>query len=237
MRPQVPRPKRPFMGLGLAAVLLLSGCSRAPAPPSPEFERASRRWTVLYAQKLDAAYLDPAIGEIEAQLQRVPADSVDAAASQDLLQRIQQGRTRMQAERDEQRRAVASAQALPTLDPSQSNIPRREEPVAEAAPVDAGPEDAGVVGGPQMGTPASELVAGFRGCFTRSVPVTVEGRGMRETWQLSDRASCQLEFPSHKDTSLVIEDGRVLALLPKSAMRTVRRYEDGGVVSPSADGR
>ncbi|NOK32198.1 hypothetical protein HMI49_03115 [Corallococcus exercitus] len=224
------------MGLGLAALLFVSGCSRAPAPPSPEFEQASRRWTALYAQKLDEAYLDPSIGEIEAQLQRVPADSVDSAASQSLLQRIQQGRSRMQAAQDETRRAVASARTVPTLDPSQTNIPRPPEP-ERAEPVDAGLGDAGVIGGPQMGTPASELVAGFQGCFTRSVPVTVEGRGMRDTWQLSDRASCQLEYPSHRDTSLVIEDGRVLALLPKSAMRTVRRYEDGGAVPPDDAGR
>ncbi|NOK17468.1 hypothetical protein [Corallococcus carmarthensis] len=223
------------MGLGLAALLFVSGCSRAPAPPSPEFEQASHRWTALYAQKLDGAYLDPSIGEIEAQLQRVPADSVDAAASQSLLQRIQEGRTRMQAAQEEKRRAVANARTLPTQDPSQTNYPRPPERQA-AEPVDAGLGDAGVIAGPQTGTPASELVAGFRGCFTRSVPITVEGRGMRDTWQLSDRASCQLEFPTHRDTALLIEDGRVLALLPKSAVRNVRRYEDGGVV-PDGVGR
>lgn len=224
------------MGLGLAVFLFAAGCSRSPAPPSPEFEQASRRWTALYAQKLDDAYLDPSIGEIEAQLQRVPADSVDSLASQSLLQRIQEGRTRMQAAQEEQRRAVASASALPTIDPSSTDFPRQAEPVA-AEPVDAGPADAGVIAGPQTGTPASELVAGFEGCFTRGTAVTVEGRGMRDTWQLSDRASCQLGYPSHRDSVLVVEDGRVLALLPKSAVRTVRRYEDGGTVPVDDGGR
>ncbi|MHA7630950.1 hypothetical protein [Corallococcus sp. M7] len=224
------------MGLGLAAFLFVSGCSRSPAPPSPEFEQASRRWTALYAQKLDGAYLDPSIGEIEAQLQRVPADSVDSAASQDLLQRIQAGRTRMQAAQEEQRRAVANAGSLPTMDPSSTDFPRQAEPAA-AEPVDAGPGDAGVIAGPQMGTPAADLVAGFEGCFGRGTPVTVEGRGLRDTWTLSDRASCQLRYPSHRDSALVIEDGRVLALLPKSAMRTVRRYEDGGTVPANDGGR
>lgn len=224
------------MGLGLAAFLFVAGCSRSPAPPSPEFEQASRRWSALYAQKLDDAYLDPSIGEIEAQLQRVPADSVDSVASQDLLQRIQAGRTRMQAAQEDQRRAVANAGKLPTLDPSSTNFPSPAEPVA-AEPADAGPEDAGVIAGPQMGTPASQLVAGFEGCFTRGTPVTVEERGMRDTWQLSDRASCQLGYPTHRDSVLVIEDGRVLALLPKSAMRTVRRYEDGGTVPADSGGR
>lgn len=236
MRPQVLRPKRPFLGLGLAAFLVVAGCSRSPAPSSPDFEQASRRWTTLYAQKLDDAFLDPSIGEIEAQLQRVPADSVDSAAAQSLIQRIQEGRARMQAAREEQRRAVQSARTLPTMDPSQTNIPRPAEPQA-AEPVDAGPGDAGVIAGPQMGTPASELVAGFEGCFTRSTPITVEGRGMRDAWQLSDRTICQLGYPSFKESVLLIEDGRVLALLPKSAMRTVRRYEDGGTVPADNGGR
>ncbi|RKH24799.1 hypothetical protein D7X75_31310 [Corallococcus sp. CA031C] len=227
---------RPVKGLGLAVLVLLmlgaSGCRRAPAPPSPEYEQATKRWSSLYAQKLDGAYLDPATGEIEALLQRVPADSVDSVAAQDLLRRIDEGRTRMMAAAAEQQRAVESAQALPTSDPSHTGIAQPEALPSEA-PVDAGLGDAGMVG-PQVGTPASELVSGFRGCFQRAMPVQVEGRGMREGWKLSDRASCRLEFPSHADTMVLIEDGRVLALLPTSEMRTVQRYADGGVVSSDA---
>ncbi|MCY1033107.1 hypothetical protein OV207_16680 [Corallococcus sp. BB11-1] len=220
------------MGLGLAALLLMlgaSGCRRSPAPPSPEYEQATKRWSSLYAQKLDDAYLDPATGEIEALLQRVPADSVDSVAAQDLLRRIEEGRARMMSAAAEQQRAVESAQTLPTTDPSQTGIPQQQAlPPEEDAGVDAG------MAGPQVGSLASELVSGYRGCFQRAMPLQVEGRGVREGWKLSERPSCQLEFPSHADTMVLIEDGRVLALLPTSAMQTVQRYEDGGVVPPDA---
>ncbi|MCY1041757.1 hypothetical protein OV208_10580 [Corallococcus sp. bb12-1] len=223
------------MGLGLAALLFVlgaSGCRRAPEPPSPEYEQATKRWSSLYAQKLDDAYLDPATGEIEALLQRVPADSVDSAASQDLLRRIDEGRTRMMAVAAEQQRAVESARELPTTDPSQTSIVQPET-LPEEAPVDAGLGDAGM-SGPQVGTPASELGAGFRGCFQRAMPVEVQGRGMRDGWTLSDRTACRLEFPSHVDTYVLVEDGRVLSLVPTSGMRTVKRYADGGLVPEDA---
>lgn len=238
MRPQVLRPFRPFAGL--AAVLLLalapSACRRSPSPPSPEYEQASRQWRELYAQKLDDAYLDPSTGEIEALLQRVPADSLDANNARELLQRIEQGRARMQQAAEERKKAVASAREVPNVDPTRTNIPRPPEPEKAAEAPDAGPPDAGLTG-PQIGSPASELVSGYRGCFQRGMPIEVQGRGMREAWELADRTSCRLEFPSHANTVLLIEEGRVLALLPKSSVRTVQRTADGGTPpsTPPAD--
>ena len=89
-----------------------------------------------------------------------------------------------------------------------------------------------------MGTSASELVAGFRGCFQRGAPIEVQGRGVRETWQLvGDRTACRLEYPGHVDVVLLIEEGRVLTLLPKSAVQTVTVTADGGAApQPAADG-
>jgi hypothetical protein len=94
------------------------------------------------------------------------------------------------------------------------------------------------VSGPQGGTPASELVSGFRGCFQRGAPIEVQGRGVRETWQLvGDRTACRLEYPGHVDVVLLIEEGRVLTLLPKSAVQTVTVAADGGAApQPAADG-
>jgi len=56
----------------------------------------------------------------------------------------------------------------------------------------------------------------------------MQGRGMRETWELADRTSCRLEYPGHVDVVLLIEQGRVLTLLPRSAIRTVTVTADGG---------
>jgi len=214
------------VGLTSAILLVLAPAAcRRDSGPSAEYEEAARRFRALYAQKLDAAYLDPQVGEIEAQLQRVPADSLDANGARELLQRIQQGRERMQSQSSARDKAISAAReippgtSMPTLTPPEP--PRKPE-----AP-DAGPPDAGLTG-PQAGTAASELVAGFRGCFRRGAPIEVQGRGMRETWELADRTSCRLEYPGHVDVVLLIEQGRVLTLLPRSAIRTVAVTVDGG---------
>jgi hypothetical protein len=222
------------VGLTSAILLVLAPAAcRRDSGPSAEYEEAARRFRSLYAQKLDAAYLDPQIGEIEAQLQRVPADSLDANGARELLQRIQQGRERMQSQSSARDKAISAARevppgtSMPTLTPPEP--PRKPE-----AP-DAGPPDAGLTG-PQAGTAASELVAGFRGCFRRGAPIEMQGRGIRETWELADRTSCRLEYPGHVDVVLLIEQGRVLTLLPRSAVQTVTVTADGGrVPQPAAD--
>ncbi|MFP2908962.1 hypothetical protein ACLESD_28755 [Pyxidicoccus sp. 3LFB2] len=223
---------RPLAGLAFALLLALAPAAcRRDSGPSAEYEEAARRFRSLYAQKLDAAYLDPQIGEIEAQLQRVPADSLDATGARELLQRIQEGRARMQEAASARDKAVATAReippgtSMPTLTPP--------EPPREPEAPDAGPPDAGLTG-PQAGTLASEMVAGFRGCFQRGPPINVEGRGMRETWQMADRTSCRLEYPGHADVVLLVEQGRVLTLLPRSAIRTERIPVDGGTAPQQA---
>ncbi len=237
MRTQVLRVSlRPFVGITTAVLLVLAPAAcRRDSGPSAEYEEAARRFRALYAQKLDGAFLDPQLGEIEAQLQRVPADSLDAEGARELLQRIQQGRARMQAEASARDKAVASAREVPPGTSFPSGTREQRPPPPPEEPPDAGPPDAGL-SGPQVGTPASELVAGFRGCFRRGAPIEVEGRGMRETWELADRTSCRLEYPGHGDVVLLIEQGRVLTLLPRSAVQTVTVTADGGrVPQPAAD--
>ncbi|MBU8894795.1 hypothetical protein DRW03_27005 [Corallococcus sp. H22C18031201] len=227
---------RPFAGLVAVLALALApvACRRSPGPPSAEYEEASRRWRSLYAQKLDDAYLDPSVGEIEALLQRVPADSLDAASARELQNRLEEGRTRMTQAASERDRAVASATAPSNEDPTRTNFPRAQAASPDAGAPDSGAPDAGGPG-PQVGSPASELVAGYRGCFRRGSPITVEGRGDRESWELADRASCQLEYPGHVNSLLVVEEGKVLALFPRSALRTVQKLADGGTVPVPGD--
>ncbi|NTX62569.1 hypothetical protein HUA74_18095 [Myxococcus sp. CA051A] len=232
MRPQVLRASlRPFAALVSALLLVLSACRREPPPPSAEYEQATRQFRELYAQKLDDAYLDPQMGSIEAKLQRVPQDSLDAPSAQELLQRIQKNRARMQESLVARQKAVASAHEVVPNAPSTTLAPPPPPPPAEA--VDAGPPDAGPVNGPQTGTPANELVAGFRGCFKRGTPINVEGRGIRDAWELTDSTACRLEYPGHPDTVLIVEEGRVLMLLPKSSVRTVTRTLDAGTEPPA----
>ncbi|WP_338866247.1 hypothetical protein [Myxococcus stipitatus] len=227
---------RPFAALLSALVLVLSACRREPPPASAEYEQASRQFTELYAQKLDEAYLDPQMGTIEATLQRVPQDSVDAPASRELLQRIHQNRARMQEAANSRQKAVASARELPPGVPSTALTPLPPPAPPAAEEVDAGTPDAGPVSGPQTGTPASELVAGFRGCFKRGQPINLEGRGIREAWEMSDSTSCRLEYPGHVGVVLLTEEGKVLTLLPKSSVRTVTQTLDAGTQPPTGTG-
>ncbi|MBF5040842.1 hypothetical protein FGE12_00440 [Aggregicoccus sp. 17bor-14] len=196
------------------ALLLLSACRSKPEP-SPDFVAASQRFNRLYAQRLDEAYLDPQMDEIEAQLQRVPDKSLDAPSAAALLARIREGRTQAQKRAQDTRSALAELKTPLAMAPSSSAGP--SEPPVDATP-DAGPPDAGT-DGPQVGTPESELVGGFRGCFFRGQSVNVIGRGPRQTWELQSSSRCRLEYAALVDSLVVTEDGKVLMISPKSAVK------------------
>lgn len=229
MRNHGPSLSRPLTGLvfTLLIALMPAACTKSPGPASPEFEQARQRFTKLYAQKLDAAFLDPAMDGIEAQLQTVPADSIDAQPAKELLQRIREGRERMQTAEQEKEDAVAAAREIPDF----PSAPREPGP----APVDEPPApsvapDAGTApgAGPVAGSPASELSYGYQGCFRRAEPVNVDGKGRRDAWEMESRLTCRQAYPSFADQVLLIEDERVLTVLPKSAIRVTYVGPDGG---------
>lgn len=217
--------------MGLVFTLLIAlvpaACTKSPGPPSPEFEQARQRFTKLYAQKLDEAFLDPAMDGIEAQLQTVPTDSVDAQPAKELLQRIREGRERMQAAEQEKADAIAAAREVEDfqVDPTVRVPPPVEEAPAPSATPDAGP---GPGAGPVAGSPASELSFGYQRCFRRAEPINVDGKGQRDAWEIEDRLTCRQAYPSFADQVLLIEDGRVLAVLPKSAIRVTYVGPDAG---------
>ena len=103
---------RPF-ALLLALSLAGAGCSRK--EPSPEFTRASEKFNKLYAQQLDDAYLDPGMREVEALLEKVSPDSLDAAAARQLLTRIREGRGRFEQADQDRAKAMAQARIPPTF--------------------------------------------------------------------------------------------------------------------------
>ncbi|MBN1205026.1 MAG: hypothetical protein JXB05_08905 [Myxococcaceae bacterium] len=223
---------RPLVGLVFTVLIALApaACRKEAAAPSEAYEQAHKRFSKLYAQKLDGAFLAPEMDEIEAQLEQVPADSLDAQSARELKQRITEGRARAQANQQAQEDALAAARAV---DPSALQpVPTRP---TEPTPAPAGPRDAGTsAAGPVEGTPASELTAGYLGCFQRGKTVNVDGRGPRESWEMSDRARCSQSFPRFVGQVVLIEDGKVLTVLPKSAFRMTWQLPDGGTVG--ADG-
>ncbi|XXF81364.1 hypothetical protein P2318_16860 [Myxococcaceae bacterium GXIMD 01537] len=211
--------RRPLVGLAAAVALALApvACTKEPGPPSEAYAQAHQRFSKLYAQQLDQAYLDPAMTDIETQLQQVPADSVDAPSAQELLSRIREGRARQESQQKEKQAALESARTAPPM-PSSGAVEEAPPPRAPEPPDAGTAADAGTSKGPQPGTPASELVAGFNGCFRRGEQVNIEGRGFRERWDMVDRLACRLEFPALAEQVLIIEGGKVLAVLPKGSL-------------------
>jgi hypothetical protein len=224
--------------LVVLAVVVLSctGCSRH-RDPSPEFSRASESFNKLYAQRLDDAFLDPKMHEVEALLQRVPADSLDAQAAADLLSRIREGRARMQKALDDAQAAASAARTPSTV----SNAPR--EPVVEAPakaavipPPDAGPAEALQ---PTAGMPLDEFNRRFADCFQIAGPVNVQGAGPRDSYELVDVSRCRTEHPRFMDAIVVADGQAIIGVVPKSAL--VRPpppppSQDGGGAVPAAAG-
>jgi hypothetical protein len=221
--------------LAVLAVLVLSctGCSRH-RDPSPEFSRASESFNQLYAQRLDDAFLDPKMREVEALLQRVPANSLDAQAAADLLSRIREGRARMQKALDDAQAAAAAARTPSTV----SNAPR--EPSTEPAPKltvvpppDAGPPEALQ---PTAGMPLAEFNRRFADCFQIAGPVDVQGAGARDSYELVDVSRCRTEHPRFMDAIVVADGQAIIGVVPKSAL--VRPpppppVQDGGAGAPA----
>lgn len=211
----------------LSAVLLVAAplACHKPAKPSEEFTQARTRFGKLVAEKGDDAFLDPRLAEVETLLAQVPKDSLDASAADELRARIQTGKQQAEAQLKSKNDALAKARE-PGQMPSGGgfNLPTQAPPPPppppRAAP-DAGTPDAGGPSQPDVGTPAAQLASGFNGCFQKGESLNVQGRGLRERWELADRVACRQQYASLQDTVFLIEDGKVLGTAPKSAIQRV----------------
>jgi hypothetical protein len=200
----------------LALVALTgTGCSRH-RDPSPDFSRASESFNKLYAQKLDDAFLDPKMREVEALLQRVPTDSLDAQASAELLSRIHEGQARMQKALDDAQAAGAAARTPSTVSNAPREQPSEDAPKPAVVPaVDAGPPQALQ---PTAGMSMAEFNRRFADCFQMAGPVDVQGAGARDSYDLVDSSRCRTAHPTFTD-SIVVADGQaVLGVVAKSAL-------------------
>jgi hypothetical protein len=219
-----------LMALLMAAAPL---ACRKPAQPSEAYSQAHLRFSKLYGAKGDAAFLEPEMAEVEALLGQVPADSMDAAAAGELRARIQAGRQQAEAQARAQEEARTKAREQGQLPAGFGSAPSTPEPATGEELADAGTDD-GTGGVPGIGTPAAQLASGFSGCFRKGEQLEVRGRGLRERWELADRAACRQQYGSLQDQVLIIEDGKVLALAPKSSIQALPT--DGGT-SPTNGGR
>lgn len=213
----------------LAVVLLLAvtGCARK--EPSPEYTRASERFNKLYAKELDDAYVDPAIREVEALLEKVPPDSLDAQAASQLLTRIREGRARIEKTSNDRDKALAAARTAPKFS-GQSVSPPPAPPQAASRPAPAAP-DAGPLSAPTAGMPMREFNRLFGDCFEAAGPVEVNGRGPRDSYSMVDSDRCRRAMPGLVTSVVLADSEAVMGIIPKSALR--RTLADGGT-SPAA---
>lgn len=224
------------MTRGFALMLALSlagaGCSRK--EPSPEFTRASERFNKLYAQQLDDAYLDPGMREVEALLEKVPPDSLDAAAAQQLLTRIREGRGKFEQADKDRAKAMAQARVPPTFSGSTPVSAPSPSPGPVVRPVvDAGTQ---APSAPTAGMSTRDFNRYFGDCFEPAGPVEVNGRGTRDSFAMADQARCRQALPTMVNSVVLADSQTVLGVVPKSALH--RTQVDGGTppAPPDAGG-
>ena len=216
--------------LAVVLLLVLTGCARK--EPSPEFTRASERFNKLYAKELDDAYVDPAMHEVEALLEKVPPDSLDAQAAAQLLGRIRENRTRIEQTTKDREKALAAARTAPTFS-GQSVSPPPPPPQGSGRAAPAPAPDAGPPTGPTAGMAMRDFNRLFGDCFEAAGPVEVTGRGPRDSYTLLDSDRCRRTMPAMTN-SLVLADGEsVMGIVPKSALR--RTLPDGGTPAAAPD--
>ena len=209
-------------------LLALAGCARK--EPSPEFTRASERFNKLYAKELDDAYLDPAMHEVEALLEKVSPDSLDAAAAAQLLKRIRENRARLEQASKERETALAEARTPPTFSGRSVSPPPAPPPAPGQRPPPPAP-DAGPPPAPSAGMSTNDFNRMFGDCFEPAGPVEVAGRGTRDSFTLVDTNRCRTRLPGMVN-SVVLADGQtVLGVVPKTALQRVPA--DAGTPPPA----
>jgi hypothetical protein len=215
--------------LALLLLLVLTGCARKEA--SPEYTRASERFNKLYAKSLDDAYLDPGMHEVEALLEKVPPDSLDAQAAAQLLARIRENRTRFEQGAKDREKALAAARTAPTF--SGPSVAPPPPPPLSARTTPPLTPDAGPPVAPTAGMAMRDFNRLFGDCFEPAGPVEVNGRGPRDSYSMVDSDRCRRSMPALANSLVLADAQSVMGIVPKSALQ--RTPADGGTPSAPPD--
>jgi hypothetical protein len=207
------------LGRTLLLLLLVAGCRRERGH-SKAFDDASALFRKVYAEKLDDAFDDPRMQEVERLLSVVPPQSIDSPAAQELQQRITAGRAALAAEREA---AAAPEAQAPPPDP----WARTPEPPPPPQP-NAGPPH------PVPGMTVEELKRRFAGCFSFRHNGALPDKTRHDIWGMADTAACRKAHPEQADQLLVIDaEGKtIMGYVPATAMQVRYLYPDGGEAPP-----
>jgi hypothetical protein len=223
----------------LIAALAAPAC-RKPAGSDAEYEEARSRWTELLREKgIEAAYQDPRSEEVSLLLGRVDPKSADAPFAARLRAEIEAGR-RQAVERaaallkqeEEAREAGARAAATVGTRPFEAAVP--------LDPADGGAAraaDAGAAGDqPRVGMEADRFKRDFARCFEYKNASIVQGRTGGEVWGLKDLMICRDLHKPFVSDSVLLMDGKVLAIRPSSELAPKRfQVVDGKLVEVGPD--
>ena len=200
----------------LTAALIASGCLNRPRP-SEQYAQAHQLFTKVYASRLDDAFADPAMAQVEALLLQVPQDSADWRPAKDLARRIEEGRKRL-LEAEAARRSAAAQVNAPV--PYQRMSFEAAPVSTAAAEVDAGSAQ------PVQHMPLSEFTDRFSPCFRQGEKITVVGKGLFDSWELKDIANCRDRHPGF-DQLYVLTDSKEIFLTVAKNLVTYQTADAG----------
>jgi hypothetical protein len=199
----------------------LAGCPKK--KPSAEYERAHRLFSQVYAERLNEAFTDPRMAEVEALLTQVPEESLDAAAAAELRKRISDGKARQAKLAAEIRAAVAPPATGPVVfDARPAAAPLQAVEAGEGSAADAGSDQ------PVLGMDAAAFTSRFSSCFVPGESYALEGQGVASSSVLRDTAVCRQRHPAFVGRAALFVQGKLFGLGDLS--RVERRYADGGLV-------
>lgn len=226
-------PFRSGLAVGLALCLgagpfLLGGC-RKKQLPSEDFARANQLFVRVYAAKLDEAYVDPRMIQVQEWLRDVPTDSLDFQAAQSLSERIKKGRVSYEEGRAARRAAIGKIPA-PFKDPGFSPTRIVDAGIPEEPP---GPDQ------PAVGMSLGEFTNKFSGCFKPWTSLTLLKNGVRQgeadTWEMKDIANCRDRYPRFAK-KIFLTDGRIItANADQDSVETVARDAGPSPLSQAQD--
>jgi hypothetical protein len=210
-----------WLVLVLLVLVSATGCKKKSAP---EVYRLESDVEVLVAREGDDAWERPELEAIEQQLAAIPADVVEAARVQALLQRVRSERARVKAER------AARTEKVPEPPPPPPRDDQGGMAVPPALPEEE--DDAGVeVLEPTLGMPEAEFVARFGKCFKPGPMVDVPDAGRGTSQVVLNQPECEARFGEKGSTvSHVFIDGKLRGRLTEGP--PTRQVVDAGPPPP-----